>query len=212
MNITRKHFAAVSFLLAVTALEPLAILAATPATRSQTVPDTSQQQLRQAEKMAAEGREAMSDIVAAHQLLNKQHNSEARQYLDKARRLLSRLKSEITADRENTTGLIPIYTQLGVREGEKITEQIRQKVGLTHLDAIRGRHKKVVKSLENMGVELQYNFVDLPVAPTLEKVESALTSLGEKNIHEASEILSGIGKSLVHDSILVNAKKHEPAS
>ncbi len=222
MNVIRKNSAAALFLFAAMVLEPMAVLATTSlatntppaatATRTQTVTDAGQQQLRQSESMMSEGREAMSDIVAAHQLLTKQHSTEAGQYLDKARALLTRLKSEVAADKENTTGLIPIYTQLGVKEGVEITEQIKREVNKTHLDAIRGKHKKVVEALKDMDVELQYSFVDLPVAATLEKVESALKSLSEKNLHKASEILSGIGKSLVHDSILVNAEKQKPAS
>ena len=222
MNVIQKNSAAALFLFAAMALEPMAVLATTSlatntppaaaATHTQTATDAGQQQLRQSETMMSEGREAMSDIVAAHQLLTKQHTTEAGQYLDKARVLLTRLKSEVAADKENTTGLIPIYTQLGVKEGVEITEQIKREVNKTHLDAIRGKHKKVVEALKDMDVELQYSFVDLPVTATLEKVESALKSLSEKNLHEASETLSGIGKNLVHDSIVVNADKHKPAS
>lgn len=210
MNITRKHSAAALFLFASTALGSIAAMAATsPAPAANT---DEQQQIQQAEAMAGEGRKAMSYIVAAHQLLTKQHGDEALQYLDKAKDLLTKLKSEVAADRENTTGLLPIYSQLGVKEGVEITDRIKQQVGKTHLNVIRGKHRKVVEALKNVDVELQYSFVDLPVAATLEKVESALKSLSEKNISQANTTLSGIGESLVHDSIVVNADKHKPAS
>lgn len=185
---------------------------ASPATTSTPAKlSARQEQIRQAEILAQNGRKAMSYIVAAHQLLSEQHNDEARQYLQQARDLLTKLKPEVTAEKGNASGLLPIYSQLGINKEVEITEQLQQKLETTHLDVVRGKHKKVVETLKSVGVELQYSFVDLPVATTLGKVESALKSLSEKNIKQASKSLADAEAELIHDSIVINAINDTPA-
>ncbi len=170
-----------------------------------------QVQIQQADALAQKGRKAMSYIVAARQLLSEQHNKEARQYLQQARDLLTWLKSEVTAEKGNLSGLLPIYSQLGISKEVEITEQLKQKLETAHLDVVRGKHKKVVETLKSVGVELRYSFVDLPVAATLGKVESALKSLSVKKPKQASEALADAEAELIHDSIVINAVNESPA-
>ena len=219
MHTSAKKSVTALLLLATTAFGATGVMAATSSPAPKTAVQSSehtalspeQQQIRQADALARNGRQAMSYIVAAHQLLSEQHSDEARQYLEQARDLLTKLKPEINANGENTDGLLPIYSQLGVQEGVEITEQLKQQLGKTHLDAIRGNHEKVVEALKAVDIELQYSFVDLPVAATLEKVESALKSLSAKNIQQAGEILADAEAGLIHDSIIVNATDENPA-
>jgi len=170
-----------------------------------------QAQIQQADALAQNGRKAMSYIVAARQLLTEQHEDEARQYLEQARALLTKLKSEVSAEKGNASDLLPIYSQLGISKEVEITKQLRQKLETAHLDVVRGKHKKVVETLKSVGIELQYSFVDLPVAATLGKVESALKSLSEKNSEQASKTLSDAEAELIHDSIVINAVNDNPA-
>ncbi len=219
MHTTAKNSVATLLLLATTMFGVTAVMAAaTPApTASTTATDAhanlspEQQQIYQADVLAQEGREAMSYIVAARQLLSEQHGDEAHKYLEQAKGLLTKLKSKVTARNEDASDLLPIYSQLGVKEGVEITDQLKQQLGKTHLDAIRGNHEKVVEALKAVDIELHYSFVDLPVAATLEKVESALKSLSAKNIQQASETLAQAGAGLVHDSITINADNENPA-
>lgn len=164
-----------------------------------------QQQTAQASIRAQNGREAMSYIVAARQLISEQHDEEARQYLEQAKGLLTNLQSEITSGDENTSDLLPIYSQLGVKEGVEITDQLKQELGKAHLDALNGNHKEVVETLKAVDIELQYSFVDLPVAATLEKIESALQSLSTKDSQAAGKTLADVEAGLIHDSIVINS-------
>ena len=173
--------------------------------------NTREKQIQQADALAQNGREAISDIAAARQLLSEKHDDEARQYLEQARDLLTKLKSEVTTEKGNTSGLLSIYSQLGINKEVEITEQLKQKLETTHLDVIRGKHKKVVETLKSVDLELQYSFVDLPVAIILGKVESALKSLSEKNSKQASEALAAAETELIHDSIVINAINDNPA-
>lgn len=220
MHTNAKNSVATLLLFVTTALGATAVLAAPPTSSSKTITKTGthttlsseQQQIRQASALAQNGRKAMSYIVAARQLLSGQHRKEAHQYLEQAKGLLTKLKSKITADDENASGLLPIYSQLGIKEGVEITDQIKQQLGKTHLDAVRGKHRKVVEALKTVNIELQYSFVDLPVAATLGKVESALKSLSAKNTKQASQSLADAQEGLIHDTIIVNAIKENPAS
>ncbi len=220
MHTTAKNSVATLLLLATTTFSATAVMATTaprPAPTTSTVAGThanlspEQQKIYQADVRAQQGREAMSYIVAAHRLLSGQHADEARQYLEQAKGLLTKLKSSTIAGNESTSGRVPIYSQLGVKEGVEITEQLKQQLGKTHLDAVRGNHEKVVESLKAVDIELQYSFVDLPVAATLEKVESALKSLSAKDPGQAGEILADAEAGLIHDSIVVNAVDENPA-
>ncbi len=219
MNSIRKNSAAVLVVLASMTLGSTAGMASIATKQTASPAATSkparlsprQEQIRQADALAQNGRKAMSYIVAAHQLLSEQHNDEARLYLEQARDLLTKLKPEVTAEKGNASGLLPIYSQLGINKEVEITEQLRQKLETTHLDVVRGKHKKVVETLKSVGVELQYSFVDLPVATTLGKVESALKSLSEKNIKQASKVLADAEAELIHDSIVINAINDTPA-
>jgi len=220
MHSTVKNSAATLVLLATTTFGATAVVAAatpTPAapiaavTGEHTTLSPEQQQIRQADALAQNGREAMSYIAAARQLLSEQHGDEAHKYLEQAKGLLTKLKSEVTAGNEDASDLLPIYSQLGIKEDVEITDQLKQQLGETHLDVVRGHHEKVVEALKAVDVELQYSFVDLPVAATLERVESALKSLSEKNIEQASETLAKAGAGLVHDSITINADTENPA-
>ncbi len=170
-----------------------------------------EKQIRQADALAQKGREAMSDITAARQLLIKHHDEEARQYLKKARDVLGKLKAEMNDKEGDNIGLLPIYSQLGISKEVEITEELRQKLETTHLDVIRGKHKKVIETLKNINVELQYSFIDLPIEITLGKVESALKSLSEKNIKQATKRLSEAEAELIHDTIVINAVNDKPA-
>ncbi len=76
---------------------------------------------------------------------------------------------------------------------------------------VRGKHQKVIEKLKSVGIELQYSFVDLPVATTLGKVESALKSLSVKNSKQAGEALADAEAELIHDSIVINAVNDNPA-
>ncbi|HED17845.1 MAG TPA: YfdX family protein, partial [Gammaproteobacteria bacterium] len=205
MHTTAKKSAATILLLAATSLGVTAVSATTsssaPATAATTSEHTAltpeQQQIVQAHALAQNGRQALSYIVAARQLLSEQHGDEAHQYLEQAKELLTKLESDIIAEDNNTSDLLPIYTQLGVDEEVVITDQIKQQLGKTHLDAISGNHKKVVTALKTVAIELQYSYVDMPVTATLEKVESALTSLSEKNIQQASQALTAAQDGLI---------------
>ncbi len=187
-------------------LSPTNSMATTPSA----VRDTRQAQIQQASVFEKDGRKAMSDIVAADQLLAKQHSEEAHQYLEKARELLLKLKAKVLADKTNAVGLLSIYSQLGVKKEVGITDQLRQKLENTHLDVIRGKHKKVIAALKTLGVELQYSFVDLPVAATLAKVESALKFLSRKNIQKARKILAEAEAGLIHKHFIINASAKNP--
>ncbi len=218
MHTTVKHSAATLLLLATTTLGATAAMAAIPkpipttTTTGEHAPlSPEQQQIQQADVLAQNGRQAMSYIVAAHRLLSEQHGDEARQYLEQAKGLLTKLKSGITGGNESTAGLVPIYSQLGIKEDVEITDQLKQQLGKTHLDAVRGNHEKVVEALKAVDIELQYSFVDLPVVATLEKVESALKSLSAKDPGRAGEILADAEAGLIHDSIIVNAEDENPA-
>ena len=183
-----------------------------PATGSKSASlNNIEKQIQQADALAQKGREAMSDITAARQLLIEHHEEEARQYLEKARDILSKLKADVNDKTGNNTGLLPIYSQLVISKEVEITEQLRQKLETTHLNVIRGKHKKVIETLKNIDIELQYSFVDLPVAITLGKVEFALKSLSEKNIKQATESLSEAEAELIHDNIVINAVNDKPA-
>lgn len=167
--------------------------------------NAEQRQLQHADTLAQSGREAMSYIVAARQLLSDQHADEARQYLEKAKGLLTELKSKITAEGNNGNGLLPIYSQLGLVEDMEISEPVKQKLHDIYPDVIRGKHEQVVEALKTVGIELQYRFVDMPVATTLGKVESALKSLSTKDTQQASQALADAQQGLIHDSIIINA-------
>ncbi len=201
MHINIKSSAAILLLLAAMMLGATNSMATTPAAAT----DSRQQKIQQASVLEKNGRKAMSYIVAARELLSKQHSEEAHQYLKKARVLLTKLKSEVTKEKDNATGLLSIYSQLGVKKEVEITDQLRQKLENTHLDVMRGRHKKVIAALKAVGIELQYSFVDLPVAATLGKVKSALKSLSRKNTHEASKTLSDAEAGLIHKHMIINA-------
>ncbi len=168
------------------------------------IAESEQQQLQHADALAQSGREAMSYIVAAHQLLTDKHGEEARQYLEKAKGLLTELKSEVVAEKDNANGLLPIYSQLGVQKEEEVTDQVKQKLLNIYPDVIRGKHEQVVEALKTVGIELQYSFVDMPVAVTLGKVESALKSLSAKNAQQASQALTDAQEGLIHDSFIIN--------
>ncbi len=172
---------------------------------------TEQRQLQHADALAKSGREAMSYIVAARQLLTDQHGEEARQYLEKARGLLTELDTEITAEGNNGNGLLPIYSQLGLTEEVEISDRAKQKLHDIYPDVIRGRHEQVVEALKAVGIELQYRFVDMPVTATLGKVESALKSLSEKDTEQASQALADAQQGLIHDSIIINEVDDNPA-
>ncbi len=219
MNSIRKNSAVTLLVLAGMTFGSTAVIANTAMTQPASSTATGkaaplsarEAQIQQADVLARNGRKAMSYIVAARQLLSEQHEKEARQYLEQARDLLTKLKSEVSAKKGNTSGLLPIYSQLGISKEVEITEQLKQKLETTHLDVVRGKHKKVVETLKNVGVELQYSFVDLPVAATLGKVESALKSLSEKNTKQASKALAEAEAELIHDSIVINAVNENPA-
>ncbi|VAW77884.1 hypothetical protein MNBD_GAMMA13-641 [hydrothermal vent metagenome] len=219
MHTSAKNSAATLLLLATTTLGATAVMATvapTPAasttamTNKHATLSHEQQQIQKADALAQEGRGAMSYIVAAHRLLSEQHSGEALQYLEQARDLLVKLKPEVSTD-EGNIALLPIYSQLGVKEGVEITDQLKYQLGKTHLDAVRGNHKKVIETLKAVDVELQYSFVDLPVTATLEKVESAIKALSTKDIQQASQALVDVQKGLIQDSIIVNAVNENPA-
>ena len=168
-------------------------------------------QLQHADNLAQKGREATSYIVAADRLLAEKHGDEARQYLEKAKALLLELKSEVNTENNNADGLLPIYSQLGVKKEIEITEPVKQQLQKIYPDVVRGRHKQVVEQLKTIGIELQYSFIDMPVAATLEKVESALKSLSAKETEQASQALADARQGLIHDSIIVNAVDENPA-
>ncbi|NOY17741.1 MAG: YfdX family protein [Gammaproteobacteria bacterium] len=220
MNSTVKISAVTLFLLANTAFGTTAVMAATPtpsqapvAVTTASVPTAlslEQEQIHQADALAQKAREAMSYIVAARQLLSEQHGEEAHQYLEQAKGLLTKLKSEVPAGDENGPALVSIYSQMGIKKGVEITEQLKQQLGKTHLDVVRGNHKKVVEALKTVDIELQYSFVDLPVVATLGKVESALKLLSTKNTQEAGKILDDAEAGLIHDSIIVNSVNENP--
>lgn len=201
MYISIKNSAAILLLFTGMMLSVTDSMATTPTAAT----DSREQQIQQAGVLEKYGRKAMSYIAAARQLLSKQHNEEAHQYLKKARELLTTLKSKITTEKDNVTGTLSIYSQLGVKKEVGITKQLRQKLENTHLDVIRGKHEKVIAALKNIGVELQYSFVDLPVAATLGKVESALKSLSAKNIRQARKILTDAEAGLIRDHVIINA-------
>lgn len=214
MNSIRKNSAVTLLVLASMTLGSTAVtanIAATQPAGKATTLSARQTQIQRADALAQNGRKAMSYIVAARQLLSEQHEEEARQYLEQARALLTKLKSEVTAEKDNVSGLLPIYSQLGISREVEITEQLRQKLETTHLDVVRGKHQKVIEKLKSVGIELQYSFVDLPVAATLGKVESALKSLSVKNSKQAGEALADAEAELIHDSIVINAVNDNPA-
>lgn len=204
---TKSSAAALLLLLAGITLSATNSMATTPTA----VTNTRQAQIRQASVFEKDGRKAMSYIVAANQLLSKQHAKEAHQYLQKARKLLLTLNANITADKTNVAGLLSIYSQLGIKKKVGLTNKLRQKLENTHLDVILGKHKKVIKALKAMGIELQYSFVDLPVAATLANVESALKSLSRKNIRQARGILANAETSLIHKHFIINASAKKSA-
>ncbi len=207
MYINMKNSAGILLLFAGMMLSVTNSMATTPTAAI----DSREQQLQQAGILEKNGRRAMSYIVAARQLLSKQHSEEAHHYLKKARELLTTLKSKITTEKDNLTGMLSIYSQLGVKREVGITKQLRQKLESTHLDVILGKHKKVIAALKNAGVELQYSFVDLPVAATLGKVESALKSLSRKKIQQARKILADAEAGLIRDHVIINASaKNRP--
>jgi len=117
--------------------------------------------------------------------------------------MLTELKAEITAEGSDGSGLLPIYSQLGLTEDVEITAPIKQKLHDIYPDVIRGRHEQVVEQLKTVGIELQYRFVDMPVAATLGKVESALKSLSTKDTPQASQALTDAQQGLIHDSIII---------
>ncbi|NOX76353.1 MAG: YfdX family protein [Gammaproteobacteria bacterium] len=170
-----------------------------------------QQQLLHADTLAQNGREAMSYIVAANQLLTDQHADEARQYLEKAKGLLTEIKSEIDTEKNNPDGLLSIYSQLGIHKEIEVTEPVKQQLQKIYPNVIRGKHKQVVEQLKTVDIELQYSFVDMPVAATLGKVEFALKSLSAKDSQQASQALADAQQGLIQDSIIVNAVDENPA-
>ncbi|HEB56315.1 MAG TPA: YfdX family protein [Gammaproteobacteria bacterium] len=203
MNINRKISAAILPLLAGIMLSATNSMATTPAAAT----NTRQAQIQRASMLEKNGRRAMTYIVAAQQLLSEQHREEAQQYLKKARKLLNTLNS----DKLNKAGLLSIYSQLGVKKKTGLTRQLKQKLEKTHLDVISGKHKKVITALKKTGVELRYSFVDLPVAATLAKVESALKYLSEKNVQQARKTLADAEAGLIRNHIIINpsaAHKH----
>ena len=168
-------------------------------------------QLQHADNLAQNGREAMSYIVAADKLLADKHNDEARQYLQKAKGLLTELKSEVSTEKNTVDGLLPIYSQLGMQKEIEITEPVKQQLQKIYPDVIRGKHAQVVEQLKAVGIELQYSFVDMPVMATLGNVESALKSLSAKDTRQASQALSDAQQGLIRDSIIINAVDENPA-
>lgn len=216
---TRNPLTALSLAIALS-LGATASLAATPV-HAKPAPSASSaqssamsdelKQLQHSDNLAQKGREAMSYIVAANQLLTDQHTDEAHQYLEKAKGLLTELKSEILAEKDNSDGLLPIYSQLGIQKEVEITEPIKQQLQKIYPDVIRGKHDRVVEQLKTVGIALQYSFVDMPVAATLGKVESALKSLSAKDTAQASQSLADAQQGLIHDSITVNAVDENPA-
>jgi len=196
------------------AASPVHAKAATASDAAATHDDTlstEQRQLQHADALAQSGRQAMSYIVAARQLLSDQHADEARQYLEKARGLLTELKSEVAAEAVDSNGLLPIYSQVGLAEEVEITDTVKQKLHDIYPDVIRGKHQKVVEALKTVGIELQYRFVDMPVATTLGKVESALKSLSAEDNQQAGQALADAQQGLIHDSIIINAVDENPA-
>lgn len=173
--------------------------------------DEEMKQLQHADMLAQKGREATSYIVAADKLLADKHNDEARQYLEKAKGILLELKSELGAEKDNPDGLLPIYSQLGMKKEIEISEPVKQQLQKIYPDVIRGKHAQVVEQLKTVGIELQYSFVDMPVLATLGKVESALKSLSAKNTQQASQALTDAQQGLVRDSIIINAVDENPA-
>ncbi len=211
MNTTLKQSAATLLLTAGLALGAGSVLAAS-ASASHPASGVAEQQIRQADSLAQNGREALSYIVAADKLLADQHNDEARQYLEQARDRLSQIESRLSAnDKVNTADLLPIYSQLGIKKEVEITDQLRQKLEHVHLDMVQGRHQSVIEKLRTVGIELQYSFVDLPVSTTLAKVKSALKSLSAKKTRQAREALATAQAGLVHDSIVIDAADENPA-
>ncbi len=168
-------------------------------------------QLQHADELAQKGREATSYIVAADKLLSDQHADEARQYLEKAEALLQTLESEIHTGKDNPDGLLSIYSQLGIKQEIEVTEPVKEQLQSIYPDAIRGKHERVVEQLKTVGIELQYSFVDMPVAATLGKVESALKSLAAKDSKQAAQALTDAQQGLIQDSILINAADETPA-
>ncbi len=213
MRTTIKNLTTSLLLLATSALGATVVMAATPApvsavpatTSEAAEPSPQQAQIQQADSLAQNGREAMSYIVAAHQLLSEQHGEEAQKYLEQAANLLTKLQAQVTAGNKNVTDPLPIYSQVGVREGVEITDELKQQLGKAHLSAARGKHKEVVETLKAVDTEIQYRFVDLPVTATLKKVESALQSLSNKDTEQASQALADAQQGLIHDSIVINA-------
>ncbi len=210
MYTSKNSSATALLLLASLMFSATAVMAATPtpatttATNEHAVLSPKQQQTAQAGIRAQNGREAMSYIVAARQLISEQHDEEAHQYLEQAKDLLTNLQSEITSGDENTSDLLPIYSQLGVKEGVEITDRLKQELGKAHLNALNGNHREVIETLRAVDIELQYSFVDLPVAATLEKIESALQSLSTKDSQAAGKTLADAEAGLIHDSIVIN--------
>ncbi len=222
MKTTAKHSLSALALAITLGLGATVSLAATPvqakpataidaAARHSKTASPEQQQLQHADALAQNGREAMSYIVAARQLLTDQHGEEARQYLEKAKGLLTELNTEITAEGNNGNGLLPIYSQLGLTEEVEITDQVKQKLHDIYPDVIRGKHEQVVEALKAVGIELQYRFVDMPVAATLGKVESALKSLSAQDTEQAGQALADAQQGLIHDSIIINEVDDNPA-
>ncbi len=203
MYTSRKSSVALLLLLAGLTLSVTNSMATTPIAAT----NTRQVQIQRAGEIEKSGRKAMSYIVAARQLLTEQHSEEARQYLKKAQKLLIKLNS----NKLNNAGLLSIYSQLGVKKEKGITPQLRQKLENTHLDVIRGKHKKVIAALKNIGVELQYSFVDLPVAATLVKVKSALKSLSINNIQQAEKSLADAEAGLIREHMIINAAANNRA-
>jgi len=218
MHIRTKKSVATFVLLAGTALGATTVMA-TPTTSATDITATSapatlnaeQQQIQQADALAQNGRQAMSYIVAARQLLTEKQGDEAHEYLEHAKDLLTKLKSRVVAGKQNTPDLLPVYAQLGIKEGVELTDQIKQQLGKTHLNAVRGNHQEVVEALRAVDIEMQYSFVDMPIAATLGQVESALKSLSEKDTKQADQALAAAQNGLIRDSIVINAVDINPA-
>lgn len=226
MNPTRKRSLLVATLgTAVASGSLLAIDSArrhehgTPATAS--AQTTQSQQAVTAgglEQAAAAGRQAMSYISAARQLLagpagKTPRAEEAGKYLQRARDLLASLDARRGSDAARSgNSVIPLYSQLRAREGADSSERVQQGLAQLQGDFARGKHDKVTEALRLSGVEMQYSYVDLPLDATLSKLEQAIQALDEHRDRQAADILAAAERGLLRDTITVNRHDAQPAS
>lgn len=164
---------------------------------------------RQAKVLSAAARTALNYVDAAALAVSAGELPQAGRLVAQARQLLDQIQGSIRdSGRVEHVNVIPVMARVRAAEGAEVSDALAARIQAIELQVLAGEHDRVFAALRDVGVNLTYDYVGMPVQTTRDGIGRAEAALAAGEADAALAALTRIVQGLDARTLSIGPETH----